>query len=528
MFGESVLSDDALQAIISLLETNNTLQQINMPWPMLSSDSIQKYLKAVEASQSLQKLNISMLNLTYDDCVAIGSCLKHKKSINELKLSRLQMTDKEEDFTINYSISLIKVLKHLCQIIDESVILPWDYEVLESELYLYLRRVAIHFLWDTPLYNVTSTSESTNNAANIEETQTIIIKYTSCLCEMFKQSLRALEKYLPRGMEHLVIGSDIYLDFQKNVICYLRDKFLHYVSTTSNRTTTVTAIENKLQSLYGIAQSKANSLASVQWYYFTHDLWETMRCTSWALTFSSRLERIADGIQVNTSLQCLEMSWFIIRDEEVAIISDCIIHHKSIKELRLTNAHINCEGATKLFKSIKVNDVIQKVDVSHNEISDDGALAIAECLTANTTLRCLNFSHNKIYDDGLSSISSSLEDNKTLEEICMSCDKISDEVASKLAAALKKSNLHTAIIDASSSDSYCFNKIILSAMHHNNTIIALTLPRVQKHEELSIQLLKNYVENINLNRRSQGNNELSVTFEEFRDYYGTMYEHCKL
>ena len=500
IYGESGdWSDDALQAVINLLKTSKTLKQINIPWCMLKEDSVQKCLRAVETSQS-QKLNLKTLHLSYNNGVAIGSCLEHNKSITELKLSGLHMSNEEENFVIHYASSLYKILRCLIHIINESHVLPWHCEVIESEIYLHLQRIVVYVLWDTLFHSISSASEVDATAAHAEQAQASIINYAISLCKLIKLTWHSIAGKSIPWCEVLATQPELYLQFQKIQILNIWDKLFHDISGTSE----VSAI-----AFIGIRKSLRSK----------PHLWErVLRQTVWALMFRSRLKRITDGIQVNASLHCLEISGFIIRDDEVAIISDCIMHHKSIKELRLTDAHIDCEGATKLFRSIQVNDVIQKVDVSHNEITDDGAVAIAECLTANTTLRCLEISHNKIYDDGLSSISSSLEDNKTLEEICMSCDKISDGITTKLAVALVvNSSLRTVIIDGYSSDSYCFNKNILSAMHYNNTITALTLPRVQKWEELST--LKNDVENINLNRRRQENDELNVNFKQFYNVY---------
>ena len=440
------LTDDTLQAIIKCLETNNTLQQINIPWNMLNmlnSDSIRKYLKAVETSRALQKFNISMLQLSYDNAIAIGNCLQHNKSISELKLSSLFLTPEEEEFVMNYSKALKEILELWWHAINNSCILPWDCDVLESILYLHCQEVAIRTIWDKLVHNISSS--------------------------------------------------------------------LYEVTTA----TATNLINNKLKSLNP--------------HHYFDDLFfiESVGQTIQALILSSRLKLIADGIRVNTSLQHLEISSVIIQNEGSAIISDYIMHHKSIKELRLINANLDNEGAVRLFNSVQLNEVLQKIDVSHNDISDDGALAIAVYLRTNTTLQYLNISFNKICNNGIASISSCLEVNFTLKEICLSSDNISDEVASRLTAALRiNSTLCTLIIINCSESSYSFSKILLSAMHYNYTIKTVTLPCVQKHEELCI--LKNCVENINLNRRNYENDVLIINFKRSSEYIADMYDYCRL
>jgi len=463
------------RALLRISLTKETL------YDNLSDDALQAITNCLEVSNTLQQINIPWCMLKSDGVRKYLASVEASKVLQKLHISGLHLLHSD-------TIAIGSCFQH-----NKSV----------SELKL-------------------------SNVCMTHEEEVFVINYANTLYKTLKLFWRAIEEsnVLPFNCE--VLGSKLYLHCQEIAICTVWDDLFHNISSQSEVTTPAVrfAIEKKLQLLHRKATSVAYYLCTVPSHYFTPNLIETVNHTIWTIMFSSRLKMIADGIQVNTSLQYLEMSWFRIQDEGAEIISDCIMYHKSIKELRLINTNIDSEGAIKLFKAVQVNEVLQKLDVSHNDISDDGALAIVECLRTNTTLQCLNISCNKICNDGISSIFSCLKVNRTLKEICLSSDKISDEIASRFSTALKiNSSLCTLIIMDYSGSSYSFSQIVLSAVLYNNTIKTLALPCVQKHEELCV--LKNCVENINLNRRTQEIDVLIVNFRSSSEYHTDMYDYCR-
>ena len=222
--------------------------------------------------------------------------------------------------------------------------------------------------------------------------------------------------------------------------------------------------------------------------------------------------KMIESIKVSTTLYTLIINHWHIQDEGAEIISDCITHNTSIRELDLSGNNITSKEAVKIFKAIEVNKVIQKLDISHNEICDDGALAISECLNSSTTLHHLNVEYNDMCHEGIMVIIDSLKNNTTLLGLHMD---IIYTTADKLAAMLKiNSTLRSLSIKNVTSkrkvDTFSFNRTILLAIYDNSSVTLLELP-VEIDRECCV--LQNEVENINIERRIQATPTIDVYFD---------------
>ena len=133
---------------------------------------------------------------------------------------------------------------------------------------------------------------------------------------------------------------------------------------------------------------------------------------------------IAEAIQVNTTLQNLDISNNNISDAGAAAISDSLKRNSSLVKLNMSKNNITSEGAKKISEAIQVNTTLQNLDISSNNISDAGAAAISDSLSSLTKL---NMSKNNITSEGAKKIAEAIQINPTLQNINLSKNCISIE-----------------------------------------------------------------------------------------------------
>ena len=122
---------------------------------------------------------------------------------------------------------------------------------------------------------------------------------------------------------------------------------------------------------------------------------------------------------------------------QMGIISDCLKLNKKITEANLCRCQVSNEGIKVFVQAVEVNTTLQNLDISYNAISDDGVLFISNCLKINHTLRKLNVSGNDIGDEGIMKFSDAICVNKTLKDLNMSRNRITDEGANELSKAIQ-------------------------------------------------------------------------------------------
>ena len=136
---------------------------------------------------------------------------------------------------------------------------------------------------------------------------------------------------------------------------------------------------------------------------------------------------IVKAIQMNTTLQTLDMSSNKISDDGVIAISDYLKRNSSLEKLNLSKNEITNEGAKMIAEALQLNTTLKQLDLSINEIFDDGATTISNVLKTNITLQELNISHNNITNKGIIKITEAIQINSTLQNINISKNHISSE-----------------------------------------------------------------------------------------------------
>ena len=113
---------------------------------------------------------------------------------------------------------------------------------------------------------------------------------------------------------------------------------------------------------------------------------------------------IAETIQVNTTLQNLDISSNNISDAEAIAISDSLKTNSSLVKLNISWNNITNEGAKKIAKAIQINLTLQNVNLSRNHISMEGLLYFMQAVKNNCTLQVVNITHNNVTRSGFTSI----------------------------------------------------------------------------------------------------------------------------
>ena len=111
-----------------------------------------------------------------------------------------------------------------------------------------------------------------------------------------------------------------------------------------------------------------------------------------------------ESIEVNTTLQNLDISYNVISDDRTLAISDCLKINSTLCKLNVSGNKITDEGAKILAKAIQVNTTLQELNTSKNWISKEGVMRIVEACTINRTLHKLVCTHNNLSKSGLATI----------------------------------------------------------------------------------------------------------------------------
>ena len=258
----------------------------------------------------------------------------------------------------------------------------------------------------------------------------------------------------------------------------------------------------------------------------------------WNKITSEGVNLIVEVIKVTVSIKKLDIR--TIDNYGTIAISDCLKSSKSLQELSISFSHITTEGAIKISEAIQVNTTLKNLDLSQNTISDGGVAAISDCLKINNTLqelcmafshitsegakkigeaiqvnktlRKLDLSHNAISDDGVVAISDGLKSSKSMQELNISYNIICNVGAKGIAEAIKvNTTLHTLHVNQPCGyDELSFNMTILTSVHHNKTLMKLSLPSVCGGDE---SLMSSEVEKINRERKRQGICTLTLSIQ---------------
>ena len=130
------------------------------------------------------------------------------------------------------------------------------------------------------------------------------------------------------------------------------------------------------------------------------------------------IQTLAEAIEVNTTLQSVDISYNKINDKGILFICNCLNKvNRSLCKLNLSGNQITDDGVKIFMEAVTVNKILRELNLSGNNITDKAANSFAEAIHVNTTLRILNISKNWISKDGVMRILEACTKNKTLHKL---------------------------------------------------------------------------------------------------------------
>ena len=136
--------------------------------------------------------------------------------------------------------------------------------------------------------------------------------------------------------------------------------------------------------------------------------------------------------------------------ENVNVVMAAFLQHKDgpVEELNLADNGIQGAGVTAIAEALKLNHVIQELNLAHNRIGADGAVIIGQLACESQLLR-LNLEWNPLYDQGVEELSKLLP-LSSLQEVNIGSTKMKDRGAFELYNNLMPaSSLTLKILDVS-------------------------------------------------------------------------------
>ena len=113
------------------------------------------------------------------------------------------------------------------------------------------------------------------------------------------------------------------------------------------------------------------------------------------------------------------------------------ILNQNSSTLKLPGKGLGDAGAKELAEVIKVNKVLQRIDLTYNRIGNAGAQALAEAIKVHKTLKRIDLTYNKISDAGALALAEAIQANNTVTEIILDRNSIGNDGAGALAEAVR-------------------------------------------------------------------------------------------
>ena len=458
------LTDNIITIISDCLQINNdSLQELIINHNKITNEGLTKLAVTIQVNKMLKKVDLSKNEITDDGVAAISECLKYNSCLQELNVSQNMITSEgakkiSEAIKLNTALQKLDICRNkitddglvaISDCLNSSSICLQDLNVswncITTKGLLYLLEI---IQCSCPLQSL----DITNNNVTRSEFRNI------------KHSIKNLPHTFPIHTSWNEITTDQYGGTTlKSMICTLynnsddgSDDIEQYI-WTCEETFSDTGI---ILLCDCIKEDKTTQELNMSYKNITS---EGAKC-------------IAEAIKVNTTLQKLDIHYNKLSDDGATAISEYLKYNNSLQELNMWGNSITSEGAKCIAEAIKVNTTLQKLDIHNNKLSDDGATTISECLKYNNSLQELNMSYNNITSEGAKSIAEAIKVNTSLHTLDIYQFHLSDD------------------------DGLSFNMTILTAVHHNTTLMKLELPRVYGDNKVKII---SEVEKINKERTRQ-------------------------
>ena len=406
----NTLSDEGAAAISECLKVNNTLKELNISNNEITNVGATKIAEALQSNVSLTKLDISNNTLSIKGASAISDCPKNNKTLQELNISSavLASSNRASDEEIFINLSPSNTLQYdILNIFHVNKLDISNNTVCSGVISSCIKNN--EFLQDL---NISENQITSNGARSIAEA--IAVNSRLRRLDISKNYINSEGLLCLLKINNSVLQ---FLNITYNNVTASEFKHILDFITTLPFLPEVYASYNQLGfstgNLIGITLlCSINSDGTIS--DFQKDTWSFDKISSsvyraeffsnclksklFFLKHDMRVIRRKKALVVKAMQQftVLDISFIELSDKEATAISNCLRVNDVLQELNLSNNEITSEGATRIAEAMNVNTVLQKLDISNNWIDVEGLICLLQTTNNNFALQFLNITHNNV------------------------------------------------------------------------------------------------------------------------------------
>ena len=468
--------------ISTYLKINTTLNKLSLPSNQITNAEITTFSKAIAVNSTLKRLELSH-NLISDVWV-LADALKNNKSLQELNLCGNNITNEGATRfarAIQGNVTLLELNISKNRIGKEGVMrILQAFKTLHklvcthnnlSKSGLTVINEYIRNEKAVQIFNASWNSICTTN-------QKLAIKTTL-------QSLQSRNNTLEKELWYMDEITE--LNYRTQILqCCFED------SLDKQEVSLQDMIRNNFK--FEIVSNCHDCLIKINDTAIELDLSNCVMISYWLTNNASR-------VTINTILQTLDLSYYLLCDDGILCVSYCLETNETLQVLNLAGNYFTDEGARKLSAAILRNRTLQQLNVSDNWISKEGVTSIVKACTKNHTLGKLVCRHNNLSESELLSIFQYTSKNHAVQIFDASCNSIHIDKTNKLAI---KTTLYSLDIQQSENNSngqqvstQCyysnfinFNGITESELKYNKEFLHCCFKEYLNEQVVSLQNIK--------------------------------------
>ena len=386
-----------LSIFISNLSINNTLCSLNFSNNLIGDINIESLTKAVISNATLQKLNLAHNNISDNGIFFIYNYLKINNTLWELNLSKNNITTKgakalAKAIQVNAALQKLNISRNW---IDKGGVM----------------RIIEACAQNKTLQNLVCTH---NNLSKLGFGT--IIKYIRERSAL--QRFDASWNTIHMQNNHLDIivtfqSLDLKQDLQ-DCIHKTQLMFMYEIPSFKLRREFLNCcLEN--EQLVNL-QSRENAVIEIfiDCFKMNKTLME-LKLPSINKLSSKSIKKLAVAIQVNKTLQILDISDNTLYSNGITALINCLKINNTVRKLNVSRNSINDDTTELLAEVVQENTILQELNISKNLISEKGIMNILEACTMNRTLQKIVCTHNNLSKVELATIIEYIEEENAVQ-----------------------------------------------------------------------------------------------------------------
>ena len=401
------LSDEGAAVISECLKVDNTLKELNISNNEINNVGASKVAEAMQSNASLTKLDISNNTLSIEGASAISDCLKNNKTLQELNISSAVLASNnrasdEEEFspsnTLQYDIINIFHVNKL-DISNNTICSAVISNCIKNNEFLQDLNISENQITSDGARSIAEAIAVNSKLRRLDISKNYITSEgLLCLLKINNSVLRFLNitynnvvfcelKHISDFIQTLPFPPEVYASYNK--LGLSTGNLIAVTSLCSiNSDGTVSAFKNDTWSFDKIPSSVYRAE------FFSNCLKKILLLQGHDMHFiETKKVVLFKAMQINT---VLDISFIKLSDKEATAISDCLRVNDILQELNLSNNEITSEVATRIAEAMNVNTVLQKLDLSNNWIDVEGLICLLQTTNSNSALQFLSITHNNV------------------------------------------------------------------------------------------------------------------------------------